>query len=55
MPNRIYQISDDGSDESKEPFVKFMETELNALGDEGWELVTAAVEELYEIASLRSQ
>jgi len=32
----IYQISDDGSDESKEPFVKFMETELNALGDEGW-------------------
>ena len=39
----------------KEPFAKFVETELNALGDEGWELVTAAVEELQGIASLRSQ
>ena len=39
----------------KEAFVKFVENELNALGDEGWELVTVAVEELYEIASLRSQ
>jgi len=39
------QNDKEGGNTVKEPFVSFIETELGSRGDEGWELVTAAVEE----------